>query len=112
MRGPWGGTPAPPAGASRSMRSPWRRYRGPPIGSVDGRGRWKSTSAVGRAILMARVSSAPGSGTTSIEGDEGHMKQLTGLDASFLYMETKNTYGHVNGLSIFERPSADFDPYR
>ena len=40
------------------------------------------------------------------------MKQLTGLDASFLYMETKNTYGHVNGLSIFERPSPDFDPYR
>ncbi len=40
------------------------------------------------------------------------MKQLTGLDASFLYMETKNTYGHVNGLSIFERPSPDFDPFQ
>ncbi|MEL6894292.1 MAG: wax ester/triacylglycerol synthase domain-containing protein, partial [Actinomycetota bacterium] len=40
------------------------------------------------------------------------MKQLTGLDASFLYMETKNTYGHVNGLSVFSRPSPDFDPYR
>ena len=39
------------------------------------------------------------------------MKQLTGLDASFLYMETPTTFGHVTGLMIFERPSADFDPY-
>ena len=40
------------------------------------------------------------------------MKQLSGLDATFLYMETATTYGHVNGLSIYERPSPDFDPYR
>ena len=40
------------------------------------------------------------------------MKQLSGLDASFLYMETANTYGHVNGLAIYERPSGDFDPYQ
>ncbi len=40
------------------------------------------------------------------------MKQLSGLDASFLYMETPNTYGHVNGLSIYERPSPDFDPFQ
>ena len=39
------------------------------------------------------------------------MKQLTGLDAAFLYMETSTTYGHVNGLAIYERPSPDFDPY-
>ena len=39
------------------------------------------------------------------------MKQLTGLDVSFLVMETPNTYGHVNGLSIYERPSPDFDPF-
>ncbi len=39
------------------------------------------------------------------------MKQLTGLDASFLYMETPATYGHVNGLGIYQRPSDDFDPY-
>ena len=39
------------------------------------------------------------------------MKQLTGLDVSFLLMETPNTYGHVNGLSIYERPSKDFDPF-
>ena len=40
------------------------------------------------------------------------MKQLTGLDATFLYMETPTTYGHVNGLSIYERPTPDFDPFR
>ena len=39
------------------------------------------------------------------------MKQLTGLDATFLYMETPTTYGHVNGLAVYERPSPDFDPY-
>ena len=39
------------------------------------------------------------------------MKQLTGLDAAFLHMETPTTFGHVTGLLIFERPSADYDPY-
>jgi diacylglycerol O-acyltransferase / wax synthase len=39
------------------------------------------------------------------------MKQLTGLDASFLYMETPTTFGHVNGLAFYQRPHADFDPY-
>jgi WS/DGAT/MGAT family acyltransferase len=39
------------------------------------------------------------------------MKQLSGLDASFLSMETPTTFGHVNGLGIYERPSGDFDPY-
>lgn len=38
------------------------------------------------------------------------MKQLSGLDASFLYMETASTFGHVSGLGIYERPSPDFDP--
>ncbi len=32
------------------------------------------------------------------------MKQLSGVDASFLYMETATTFGHVSGLSVFERP--------
>jgi diacylglycerol O-acyltransferase / wax synthase len=41
----------------------------------------------------------------------GQMKQLSGLDASFLYMETPTTYGHVCGLAIYERPSPDFDPF-
>ena len=40
------------------------------------------------------------------------MKQLSGLDASFLYMESPTTFGHVNGLGIYDRPSADFDPYQ
>ncbi len=39
------------------------------------------------------------------------MKQLSGLDASFLSMETPTTFGHVNGLGIYERPSPDFEPY-
>jgi WS/DGAT/MGAT family acyltransferase len=39
------------------------------------------------------------------------MKQLSGLDASFLNMETPNTFGHVTGLMLFDRPSPDFDPY-
>ncbi|MGI9029892.1 MAG: WS/DGAT/MGAT family O-acyltransferase [Ilumatobacteraceae bacterium] len=39
------------------------------------------------------------------------MKQLTGLDGSFLYMETATSFGHVNGLGIYSRPSPDFDPY-
>ena len=39
------------------------------------------------------------------------MQQLTGLDFNFLLMETANNYGHVNGLSVYERPSADFDPF-
>ena len=32
------------------------------------------------------------------------MKQLTGLDASFLYMETATSFGHVSGLGIYKRP--------
>ncbi len=40
------------------------------------------------------------------------MKQLSGVDASFLYMETATSFGHVSGLSIFERPDiADWSPY-
>jgi len=38
------------------------------------------------------------------------MKQLTGLDATFLYMETPAQFGHVSGLSIYDRPSPDFQP--
>jgi diacylglycerol O-acyltransferase / wax synthase len=40
------------------------------------------------------------------------MKQLTGLDASFLYMETGSTFGHVNGLAVFKRPDdPGWSPY-
>ena len=39
------------------------------------------------------------------------MKQLSGLDASFLYMETASQFGHVSSLSIYERPDdPDYDP--
>ncbi|MCU1429327.1 MAG: wax ester synthase/diacylglycerol acyltransferase [Actinomycetia bacterium] len=39
------------------------------------------------------------------------MKQLSGLDAAFLYMETPSTVGHVSSLSIYERPSASYEPF-
>lgn len=39
------------------------------------------------------------------------MKQLTGLDASFLYMETPTTFGHVSGLGIYRRPAPNWDPF-
>ena len=32
------------------------------------------------------------------------MKSLTGLDATFLYMETASQFGHVSGLSILAPP--------
>ncbi len=32
------------------------------------------------------------------------MKQLSGVDASFLYMETPTSFGHVSGLAVFARP--------
>lgn len=32
------------------------------------------------------------------------MKQLSGLDASFLYLETGSQFGHVTGLGVFKRP--------
>jgi WS/DGAT/MGAT family acyltransferase len=39
------------------------------------------------------------------------MKQLSGLDASFLYMETAAQFGHVSSLSIYERPQdPDYEP--
>lgn len=39
------------------------------------------------------------------------MKQLSGLDASFLYMETASQFGHVSSLSIYERPEdPDYEP--
>src|SRR4051812_31893517 len=40
------------------------------------------------------------------------MKQLSGLDASFLYMEPPSQFGHVSSLSIFEKPDEpDYDAF-
>jgi diacylglycerol O-acyltransferase len=40
------------------------------------------------------------------------MKRLPGLDATFLHLENASQYGHVAGLSIFQRPpSQGYDPY-
>ena len=34
------------------------------------------------------------------------MRQLTGLDASFLYLETRNAPMHIGGLSIYDPSTA------
>jgi diacylglycerol O-acyltransferase len=40
------------------------------------------------------------------------VKQLSGVDASFLYMESGRSFGHVSGLGIFARPDdPDWSPY-
>jgi hypothetical protein len=38
------------------------------------------------------------------------VKQLTGIDAAMLYMETPTAFFHMSGLMIFETPSPGFDP--
>jgi WS/DGAT/MGAT family acyltransferase len=38
------------------------------------------------------------------------MQQLTGLDTSFLNMETPTTYGHVSGLAVFDPSTGDRPP--
>lgn len=40
------------------------------------------------------------------------LTQLSGLDASFLYLETGRSFGHVNSILIFDRPDdPEFDAY-
>jgi len=41
------------------------------------------------------------------------MRQLSGVDTSFLNIETATSFGHISSLSIYERPADDpeFDPY-
>lgn len=39
------------------------------------------------------------------------MQKLTGLDASFLYLETSKSPMHIAGLSICKPPEGDFKPY-
>ena len=37
------------------------------------------------------------------------MKQLTGLDTSFLNLETSTSFGHISSLSIYQRPTGNKD---
>lgn len=40
------------------------------------------------------------------------MKQLSGMDAGFLYMETARSFGHVSSLSVYARPDdPSFEPF-
>jgi diacylglycerol O-acyltransferase / wax synthase len=43
--------------------------------------------------------------------EAGAMKQLSGLDASFLYLETPHQFGHVSSLLLFAVPDDDYDPF-
>jgi diacylglycerol O-acyltransferase len=38
------------------------------------------------------------------------MKQLTGLDATFLFMETASQFGHVSSFSVYDRPDDSYEP--
>ena len=38
------------------------------------------------------------------------MKQLTGLDATFLFMETASQFGHVSSFSVYDRPDDAYEP--
>jgi WS/DGAT/MGAT family acyltransferase len=40
------------------------------------------------------------------------MKQLTGVDATFLFLETASQFGHVSSLSVFAQPDEPgYDPF-
>ena len=39
------------------------------------------------------------------------LRQLSGVDAVFLYMETRNSFGHVSSISVYENPGGDYQPY-
>lgn len=49
--------------------------------------------------------------TTIYKDYVSHMRQLSGLDASFLHMETPTTFGHVSGLGIYKPPPNGVSPY-
>jgi diacylglycerol O-acyltransferase / wax synthase len=69
-----------------------------------------------RADTLSSGQRGCGDARLSIDADRGAteetpVKQLTGLDASFLYMETPTTFGHVNGLGIYNRPHPEFNAF-
>jgi len=39
------------------------------------------------------------------------MKQLSGIDATFLYLESASQFSHIAGLYVFDRPTRDSRPY-
>jgi diacylglycerol O-acyltransferase / wax synthase len=39
------------------------------------------------------------------------LRQLSGVDAVFLYMETRNSFGHVSSVSVYENPGAGYQPF-
>ena len=64
-----------------------------------------------RGPLHGRRPSGDRSPPADLTARGADMKQLSGLDASFLYMETGSQFGHVSSLSIYERPDdPDYEP--
>jgi diacylglycerol O-acyltransferase / wax synthase len=53
----------------------------------------------------SRSTDAP-SGSVSVLGNVRLMRQLSGMDVSFLNMETPTTYGHVSSLNLYNPASA------
>jgi diacylglycerol O-acyltransferase / wax synthase len=39
------------------------------------------------------------------------LRQLSGVDAVFLYMETRNSFGHVSSVSVYENPGHGYQPF-
>src|SRR5262249_15817491 len=85
---------------------------GPTRGAERGRGfgQGSRNRAVGVDRLLDRgigTVAVPETGSWSVAAHSrrcADVRQLSGLDASFLYMESGRVYGHVSGLGIFARP--------
>lgn len=81
----------------------------------------RDTSQDGSQDACRRHASGPGPRPDAVGVRSGrgrdhaggtHVKQLTGMDAGFLYMETAKSFGHVSSLSVYERPDdPTFDPF-
>jgi diacylglycerol O-acyltransferase len=56
-----------------------------------------------------RTLGAPGTVSRPGRQKEEPMQQLTGMDATFLHMETPSTQGHVGSLTIFDAEGASSD---
>src|SRR5215207_4812061 len=93
-------TRAPSAPKRRASASPMPRD--PPVTSTR-----LPDSSIAPLPESPRMRQGRGRAPASTWGEA--MKQLSGLDASFLYMETDSQFGHVSSLSIYDRPEGDPD---
>src|SRR5207302_4768111 len=70
---------------------------------------WTAVGAFSVSVMVVSFTHPlrHGQGRATVPG----MKQLSGLDATFLYMETPSQFGHVSSLSIFARPDDAYEPF-